>query len=629
MTISFRYNKSIVLRIFTFLFVLTPTVQSILQAHDGPDPIARWRFDEQAIKTSGESKQLKARLGPSGRLIGGRFLDSEEGGAIFFNGKQSGVRVSDDFNKLDIQLPEKDITVSAWVSVDEKRDWGGIVGALQDNGSEEFGWLLGYRNNSFCFAIASEGGNGTLTYLSAESEFELGKLYHVVGVYDGKTMQLYVNGKLDAESDFQSGDIVYPKSAPFTLAAYHDANEYHSHRGRVREIAIYDLAAKAAWVKHEFTHNAALASKPAAVIFDPLEFEIDPYLQYGTQDGMTVMWKSNRPSSGVVAWGESAECKNKLPSKQDSTQVHEVRIEGLEAGKQYFYKASSEVDGVSVASDVLTFTTAVPADRPFAFAVISDTQGNPAVSGKLAEFAWGQRPSFLLHPGDLVSTGIFDSHWTEHFFPSMHPLIRHVPFYSVLGNHEMNAKHYFDYVSLPDPEYYYHFQYGNTDFFMIDSNRNVAPGSEQYQWLEKSLAASTAKWKFVCHHHPPYSSDENDYGNLWKTNKGTRGDLRVRKLVQLYEKYNVDFVWNGHIHSYERTWPLREGKAVNQDGPIYMITGGGGGGLETPGPYRPFFQNTVRRGHHYAMVRINGGTIEIQAYDLENRLFDSLRLEKE
>ena len=100
--------------------------------------------------------------------------------------------------------------------------------------------------------------------------------------------------------------------------------------------------------------------------------------------------------------------------------------------------------------------------------------------------------------------------------------------------------------------------------------------------------------------------------------------------MKLYDKHEVDIVWNGHIHSYERTWPLRKGKAVSvREGTTYMITGGGGGGLETPGPTRPFFQNNVRRGHHYCFVAVNGGRLEMRAFDLENRLFDTIVFEKE
>ena len=64
------------------------------------------------------------------------------------------------------------------------------------------------------------------------------------------------------------------------------------------------------------------------------------------------------------------------------------------------------------------------------------------------------------------------------------------------------------------------------------------------------------------------------------------------------------------------------------DGTVYMITGGGGGGLELAGPIRPFFQNTVKRGHHFCYVAVNGKNLEMKAYDLEGRLFDTLVIEK-
>ena len=31
--------------------------------------------------------------------------------------------------------------------------WGGILGMIQDNGSFERGWLLGYINSQFCLAV--------------------------------------------------------------------------------------------------------------------------------------------------------------------------------------------------------------------------------------------------------------------------------------------------------------------------------------------------------------------------------------------------------------------------------------------------------------------------------------------
>lgn len=603
---------------------------SFAAAHEGPDPLARWRFDADSMVAEKNHTRLRARRGPDGKIIGKhQILGEKYDQTIFLSGGQSGIELAEDFRTVEKYLPEESLTISAVVSVDRPEEWGGLLGVIQDNGSSEFGWLLGYNQSTFTFALRGKEGPDKLTYLEGKTKYEAGKLYHVVAVYDGKTMQLYVNGKLDAESDQQSGAIHYPDSAPFMMGAYRDANEFYGHRGRIREVVLYDLAAKKAWVEHDYEHNAALAAKEPVEITEPLDFVIDPYLQFGTQNTMTVMWRTNRPGMSTLFYGETAECPQRI-DVADLNTLHEIQIEGLQPETQYFYRTETRLNEQEepLRSDVATFQTAVKRDTPFAFAVISDTQGNPTVSGKIANLAWDQRPSFLLHPGDLVDTGTVESHWTHHFFPSMNPLIRHVPFYPVLGNHERNAQYYYDYVSLPKPEYYYEFRFGNAHFFMIDSNRNLDPESEQYKWLENALSESDATWKFVCHHHPPYSSDENDYGNLWKTNKGTRGDLNARQLVPLYEKYHVDIVWNGHIHSYERTWPILQNQAVRAGAPIYMITGGGGGSLETPGPIRPFFMNTVRRGHHYAMVRINATTLEFQAYDIENRMFDQLVIEK-
>ena len=59
-----------------------------------------------------------------------------------------------------------------------------------------------------------------------------------------------------------------------------------------------------------------------------------------------------------------------------------------------------------------------------------------------------------------------------------------------------------------------------------------------------------------------------------------------------------------------------------------MITGGGGGNLETAGPIKPYFQNNVKHGHHYVLVAINGRTLEFKAFDMEGRLFDYMKIDK-
>ncbi len=615
-------------QISILLLLMTMIVGADTFAHDGPDPVAHWQFNKTNIKDA----QLAAHLGPDGEFNAPpKLVDDPLGQSAYFNGRGVECLIADDISQVKSQLPAREMTVSAWVAIEERIDWGAIIGTFQDNGDSETGWLLGYDQRHFYFGLASVGaddGDGRLTYLKGKTEFDLGRMYHVVATYDGQNMQLYVNGEIDASSSEQSGDILYPQSAPVTIGSYHDKDECNPMRGRIREIAIYDLAAKEKWVEGEFEHQRELVALPPRMDKGSLEFVVKPYLQYGTQTGMTVAWRSSLAGPGRVHWGETIRCDNTTEAT-DEKEIQQVRLENLSPETQYFYWVESRnANNDVIESDVSTFQTACREETPFAFAVISDTQENPSISGPIAELAWAHRPNFILHAGDLVDQGKQSDDWIDEFFASMHPLISRVPLFPVLGNHEQNAKNYFDYMALPDPEYYYQFSYGNVDFFMIDSNRKVDPASEQYQWLETALSESNATWKFVCHHHPPYSSDENDYGDLWKTNNSTRGDLRVRQLVPLYEKYGVDIVWNGHIHSYERTWPLKNGKAVEMGGTIYMITGGGGGGLETPGPSRPFFQNNVRRGHHYAMVAINGGTLEFKAFSLDDKLFDTMTITK-
>lgn len=618
-------TKSFVIGVVIAVSMAVPSLAVV--AHEGPDPLSHWYLQNEYIKDN----VLSARLGPEGRFQAKpRFVMDATGEAVLFSGRTPHCVIATDHNKAKEYLPTRAMTVAAWVSVDTAKQWGGIIGVVQDNGGVEKGWVLGYDNQHFTFGLSTKGvddGDGFMTYFRSTTKFELGKLYHVVAVYDGKTTEIYVNGKKESSGSQQSGDIFYPTKTPYVIGAYTDSDELNVHHGRIREVKVYNLAAKAEWVAEAFAHHKQLAAEPAIVQPQPLEVLVDPYLQWATKTSMTVMWETNEISTSVVHYGETSACKQSVSAAD--AKIHEVKIPNLQTQTQFFYR----VESVTAAeekyeSNVSTFQTAVHDDSPFAFAVISDTQGNPAVSSVLAKMAWAQRPNFLLHPGDLVSTGKNKDHWLNHFFPGMRPLIDRVAFFPVLGNHEQNADHYYNYVSLPEPEYYYTFKYGNTQFFMVDTNQNVGVGSKQYEWLKGELENSTATWKFVCHHHPPYSSDENDYGDLWKSNKSSRGDMRARVLVPLYEDNAVDIVWNGHIHSYERTWRIRRGKAVEKDGPFYMITGGGGGGLETPSPVRPFFQNNVRHGHHYVMVSLNGGTLEMKTFTLEGRMFDYLKVVK-
>jgi phosphodiesterase/alkaline phosphatase D-like protein len=362
-----------------------------------------------------------------------------------------------------------------------------------------------------------------------------------------------------------------------------------------------------------------------------VRFVVDPYLQAATRTQMTVMWETDAPCSAVVEYGTTYPPKQ--IAKSDKTELGEVTLTKLEPGTKYFYRViCTDAGGGMVTSKVSTFMTAVEPGDAFSFTVIGDTQRNPAITGKLARFMWDRRPNFVIHCGDVVDDGASKTQWIGDLLGSCKDLFSRVPVYPCIGNHEKNHPFYYKYFSLPAPEYYYSYRYGDAEFFVLDTNMNrtlsLAPGGEQYKWLEKGLAASDARWKFCYHHHPAYSSDADDYGNTAKGGT-TAGDPRVRLLLPLYEKYKVDIVFNGHIHLYERTWPIKAGKVNQKEGVTHITSGGGGGRLEDIGPTPTFFKQEGRVDYHYCYVAIHQGTLSFKAFDQENRLFDHFTTKKE
>ena len=163
-------------------------------AHDGPDPVAHWIFGERHVKQD----KIHARIGPPGKIVGDyRLVDDPLGQSIQLAGSfASEIVVADDLNDAAARniLPKDRFTVAAWFSIAERQSWGSIIGTLQDNGDFEKGWLVGYNDKQFYFGLSTSGaddGDGKMTYLQGETEYQLGKLYHVVAVFDGAQMQLF------------------------------------------------------------------------------------------------------------------------------------------------------------------------------------------------------------------------------------------------------------------------------------------------------------------------------------------------------------------------------------------------------------------------------------------------------
>jgi hypothetical protein len=553
--------------------------------------------------------------------------------ALVFNGVTDWLLAAPDRASAQPALPKKEFAVAAWVVVNETHPDGGIVGFHQDNGDYEKGWLLGFNRQTFSLTVSSTGaddGNGRLTRLNGRTPIETGRWHHVVATYDGQTMRLYVDGKPDGEATGQSGDILYPERGRYAVAAYVDDNELYPLDGAIFEVKVYDRVMAPTEVAEVAQKNEKLLSYRSSINRD-LQFVVKPYLQFGTTDSMTILCETDKPSRMAVDYGEIQPFNLRADTSAAKT-INEIRLNGLKPFTRYFYRVTCEdAEGNLARSEVFSFQTAPGPEAAWAFGILGDTQRNPEVTRRCAEGIFTLRPNFMLHLGDVVDDGFAKQQWVFDFFEPCTRLLAQVPAFPVIGNHEKNAHWYYDYFSLPEPEYYYTFTYGNAQFFMIDSNKDCGPGSEQYVWLEKALAESKATWKFTAHHHPCFSSDEDDYGDHLKGKPGrayTWGDSNVRRLVPLYEKYGVDIAFAGHIHSYERTWPILQMTINQSKGVRYIISGGGGGGLEQAAPQRAWFTLHVARGHHYCFATAQDRTIQFKAYDLEGRMFDTFELTK-
>jgi len=236
---------------FTFAAVTFATVSFVVLCSGRaiaaePRPAFAWRFDEASF-AGGKFKPLAGGL-PATPTTAPKFA-TEKPTALRLDGKSDRLVVAK--NVAQTALPEKAVTVEAWVKIDKPQEWGGIVSALQDNGSYERGFLLGYRGDKFCFSIASTVKK-SMTYLSASTSFAPGVWYYVAGVYDGKQMQLFVDGKLAARSTIQSGGILYPPAAPFAIGAYHDDNELYPAAGALSAVAIFAEPLTAAQLEARF-----------------------------------------------------------------------------------------------------------------------------------------------------------------------------------------------------------------------------------------------------------------------------------------------------------------------------------------------------------------------------------------
>ena len=236
-------------------------------------------------------------------------------------------------------MPKRDMTLEAWVRVDKAMQWGGIIGALQDNGTYEKGWLLGFRGSSFCFALNTEGSD-KLTYLTAPTAFERGRWYHLAGTYDGTTQRLFVDGKQVAQATEQSGAIVYPPKTWLEIGAYHDDDEHFMMNGRLYEVRVLGQTLSAEALSARHLAKRELFPEPVKPA-EPLVIAFGPFVDWVDRSTATITWEVDQSMQGKLRWsmpsGQSAILKTDRLAKR-----HTVKVTNLVREGEYKYQILSD-----------------------------------------------------------------------------------------------------------------------------------------------------------------------------------------------------------------------------------------------------------------------------------------------
>ncbi len=533
----------------------------------------------------------------------------------------------------DEHVPRGAFSLEMWVCYHVNQPVGAMATVKGTRYGDPFAWVLGFqgRDVSFTLSPADAASRPSVGVVLDRDDAFKRYWYQLVGVFDGQTATLFVNGRAQGTVRVGEAGLTVPDSPEFELAAYLENEPFMQLGNLVKAARVFDRPMTGEEVRAGYEAMRDLVER-GVYYPDRFHFTAGPYLQLPTQTSMSLLWETDRPATASIAYGRELPIRDRV-TISEARAIQEATIRDLEPGQPYFYRVTvTAEDGETIDSGILTFKTAVADEDAYSFVVIGDPEARPHVNDQLAGMIWDERPDFVVNVGDLTDGGHrpHKFEWNHEYFAGLTQLHSRIPALTVPGNGEGDLYWYKRYHVLPEPEAYYSFRFGNAEFFMLDSNRareQFKPGGEQYEWLKQALERSTATWKFAAHHHPTFTSDENDYGDTWKQGSAL-GDVAVRQILELYERHGVDIVFFGHLHTYERSWPILEGK-VNQDrGVRYVQAGGAGGNLEDFAPMRSWFKSKTYRGHHYCTVDVHGGTLIFRMFGADGAMRDSFELRK-
>jgi 3',5'-cyclic AMP phosphodiesterase CpdA len=455
---------------------------------------------------------------------------------------------------------------------------------------------------------------------------------------------------------------------------------------------------------------ASLLAQP-----QPSPFYAKPYLQLGDRPAansgdLSLLWLAKdqnlnwkvelRQGSGWKAKPVETLRRVAVPGAEPH-RVMQAALSGLKPNRQFDYRVKVG-NNVVFASSAMSRKDNTASSRIVLF---GDCAAGTAGQKAVAHFSHQQKPDMVFITGDIVySRGrvseyeklFWDVYNADQSSPSQGaPLLRNSLFMSAIGNHDVaplvnletmpDSLAYYYYWDQPrngpplalggpntptlqgSPEQIeavraaaqstyprmanYSFDYGNAHITVLDANPYVdwtSPGLRA--WLKADLAAAQgAPWRIVMLHHPPFNSS-----------KAHANYQRMRVVSDLLEEGNVSIVFAGHVHNYQRTYPLKfqveagfvlgKEQAVpgewtldksydgvtntKPDGVLYIVTGAGGAGLynqeqtQQPETWKPFTAKFISDTHSFTVLDMTAAKLTVRQISAQGEELDKFTVEK-
>ena len=191
-----------------------------------------------------------------------------------------------------------------------------------------------------------------------------------------------------------------------------------------------------------------------------------------------------------------------------------------------------------------------------------------------------------------------------------------IKFYAARGNHDVGAQWEYPLFNMGGERYYtFERKAGvlppvagdRVQFFALDS---VNLDDSQLSWFDRQLSESNAEWKIVFFHHPIYSSGRYALSSA----------ARRVPLEQALIEHQVDVVFSGHEHIYERMAP--------QSGVVYFVVGASG--AVRVGDLRPSSHQAAGydRDLSFMLIEMAGDALYFRAVNRLGAMVDSGRIVK-